>query len=170
MIPKKDIVLVGMMGSGKSTIGNILAQKLNYNFIDTDKLIENIEKITIKTIFETKGEKYFRSLEERVILNIPKIEPKVIALGGGSFLSSKVKNHILKKSFSFWLNWKNEILIKRILKNDKRPLIKNLSRKDLNIMIKTRSTHYRNANYKLECDNLSKNEIVSEIIEIYENK
>ena len=69
-------------------------------------------------------------------MNIPKIEPKVIALGGGSFLSSKVKNHILKKSFSFWLNWKNEILIKRILKNDKRPLIKNLSRKDLNIMIK----------------------------------
>ena len=170
MIPKKDIVLVGMMGSGKSTIGKILGQKLDYNFIDTDKLIENIEKITIKMIFETKGEKYFRSLEESVILNIPKADRKVIALGGGSFLNPKIKNNILKKSSSFWLNWKNEILIKRILRNDKRPIIKNLSRKDLNIMIRTRSAHYKDANYKIDCDNLSKNEIINEILKIYENK
>ena len=109
-------------------------------------------------------------MEESVILNIPKADRKVIALGGGSFLNPKIKNNILKKSSSFWLNWKNEILIKRILRNDKRPIIKNLSRKDLNIMIRTRSAHYKDANYKIDCDNLSKNEIINEILKIYENK
>ena len=170
MISKKNLVLVGMMGSGKSTIGKILAQRLNYDFMDTDHIIENIEKISIKKIFETKGERYFRNLEEKVVINCTKEKQKVVALGGGGFLNIKTRNILLKKCISFWLNWKSEKLINRIIKNNKRPIIKDLSRKDLHNMIKYRSTIYKMANYIIECDHLEKTEIVNKILSIYENQ
>ena len=170
MISKKNLVLVGMMGSGKSTIGKILAQRLNYNFIDTDHIIEDIEKTSIKKIFETKGEKYFRSVEEKLVINCLKDQSQVIALGGGSFLNLKIRNSVLRKNISIWLNWSSEKLIKRIIKNDKRPLVKDLSRNDLHNMIEARSTTYRMAKYKIDCDKLIKSEIIKKILNIYKNE
>ena len=79
----KNLVLVGMMGSGKSSIGKILSKKLQFEFIDTDNKIEKIEKKTISEIFKLNGEKYFRNIEEFISLNSLKLSNKVIALGGG---------------------------------------------------------------------------------------
>tara|TARA_B100000242_G_C43014946_1_gene471942 strand:+ start:547 stop:1059 length:513 start_codon:yes stop_codon:yes gene_type:complete len=170
MIIKKNLVLIGMMGSGKSTIGNIIAKKIKFDFIDTDLEIEKIEEKTIKRIFDEKGEKYFRSLEESISLEKLKLKSKVISLGGGGFLNFAVRREVLKESISFWLNWKNDTLVKRIINNKKRPVIVNLSSKELVKMIKLRSHTYKNANFKIDCDNLEKKEIADKIIKIYEKK
>ena len=83
-----------MMGSGKSTIGNIISKKLDFEFIDTDYEIEKYESITIKKIFEIKGEVYFRKLEEKIILKSINLDNKVISLGGGGFLKLNLRKKI----------------------------------------------------------------------------
>ena len=170
MIFKKNLVLLGMMGSGKSTIGSVIAEKLNLKFVDTDKKIEKIQRISIRKIFETRGEKFFRNLEEKVVVDLLRNNSQVVSLGGGGFLNSRIKNKVLKNSISFWLNWKSETIIKRIERGNKRPKIFNLKRSELSNMIKKRSEIYKLANFKIECENLSKDEITENIIEIYENK
>ena len=83
-----------MMGSGKSTIGNIISKKLDFGFIDTDSEIEKYEEISIKKIFDIKGENYFRKLEETVILKSINLDKKVISLGGGGFLKLNLRKKI----------------------------------------------------------------------------
>tara|TARA_B100000989_G_C19392170_1_gene406211 strand:+ start:56 stop:574 length:519 start_codon:yes stop_codon:yes gene_type:complete len=170
MVLKKNLVLVGMMGSGKSTIGKIIANRLKFDFIDLDNEIEKREKILITKIFELKGEKYFREVEEDVALSKLEQNSKIISLGGGSFLNEKIRKLVLKNHISFWLNWDKDTLIERIIKSGKRPLVKNLSKKDLTKMIIERSRIYAEANFKIDCKKLSKNEIVRNIINIYEIK
>ena len=169
MIFKRNLVLVGMMGSGKSTIGKIIARNLQYDFIDIDNIIEKIEDKTISEIFKKKGEKYFRELEEKVVLYELNSKLRVISLGGGSFINKNIRKIIKKDHFSIWLKWNNDTLIERITKNDKRPLVKKLSKKNLINMIKDRSVIYSEANIKIECENLSKKEIVNIILKAYEN-
>ena len=101
---KKKIVLIGMMGSGKSTIGALLSKKVNMQFIDLDRKIETIEKQTINQIFKLKGEKYFRAIEVKIILSLLDSKEKelILSLGGGSFLNEKVRKNIKTNSLSFW--------------------------------------------------------------------
>ena len=87
----KNIVLVGMMGSGKSSIGKILSKKLEFEFIDTDNKIEKIQKKTISEIFKKNGEKYFRNIEEVISLKYLKLNNKVIALGGGGYINPTIR-------------------------------------------------------------------------------
>ena len=95
---KKKIVLIGMMGSGKSTIGALLSKKMNMKFIDVDSKIETIEKQTISQIFKLKGEKYFRAIEVKTILSLLDSREKelVLSLGGGSFLDEKIRKSVKK--------------------------------------------------------------------------
>ena len=168
MKTKKNLVLVGMMGSGKSTIGNIISKKLDFEFIDTDYEIEKHEELSVKKIFEIKGEDYFRKLEERIILKSINLDDKVISLGGGGFLNMNTRKKILRECISFWLDWKEDTLIKRIFKNDKRPLARNLSELDLKDMINKRYKHYKQASHRIYCENLNKKDIAYEIIKKYE--
>ena len=168
MESKKNLVLVGMMGSGKSTIGSILAKKLKYEFIDIDNKIEEIEKLTISEIFETNGEKYFRKIEEKISSNLITGIKKVISLGGGGFNNNNIQKKILTNNISFWLSWKNSTIINRIKNNKKRPLARSLDEKELKKLIKLRDNVYVKADYKVDCDNLTKNEICEKIKEIYE--
>ncbi len=157
-----------MMGSGKSSIGSIIANKLNLEFIDIDKEIENEIGISISRIFETKGENYFRKIEEKITLKKLKLNPVVISLGGGAFMNKNIKKEVLKNHLSFWLNWNTKILIKRIKNSKKRPVAFNSSEEELTDLIKKRTNFYSKALYEIKCDNLSKNEIVRKIIKIYE--
>ena len=91
---KKNLILLGMMAVGKSTIGRIIAKKQKYKFIDTDLKIEEKNSMTINEIFKRKGEKFFRMEEEKVVLNSLEKEEHVIALGGGSFLNRNIKRVI----------------------------------------------------------------------------
>ena len=165
----KNLVLVGMMGSGKSSIGKILSKKLEFEFIDTDNKIEEIEKKTISEIFKKNGEKYFRNIEEVISLKSLQLNNKVIALGGGGYINPIIRKYTLKKCISVWLDWKNETLINRIINSKKRPLAMKLNNLELQKLIIERSTMYNLSDYKINCDKLDKKQIVEKIIKLYEN-
>ena len=168
MKSKKNLVFLGMMGSGKSSIGLIVSKKLNIEFIDVDLEIEKKLNMKISKVFENKGEKYFREIEEEMTLKILKNKKTVISLGGGGFLNNKIKKEILDKHISFWLNWDSKTLVNRIKKSKKRPVAFKSSKNELLQLIKGRNLIYSNALYKIDCENLSKNEIVNNILKIYE--
>ena len=150
---KLNISLCGMMGSGKSTIGKILANKLDYNFVDVDKMIENNAGKTIKKIFEEDGEKYFRDLEEKITINILENKETIVSLGGGAIINKNIRNTIKKNSYNIYLNVDVDILIYRLQNSKTRPLIykKNI-KKELNNLISIREKFY------LKADLIVKNE------------
>ena len=168
MKSKENLVFLGMMGSGKSSIGMMVARKLKLQFIDIDKEIELELGMSIKKIFENRGEDYFRKFEEKITLKKLKLNLSVISLGGGAFLNKNIRKEVLKSNLSFWLNLSDEILINRIRNSKKRPLAYNLPENELIDLIKKRSNIYSKALYEIKCDNLTKSEIVNKIVKIYE--
>ena len=170
MNSNKNLVFLGMMGSGKSSIGNLVSQKLNFPFIDIDSLIVENTGMSISKIFKEKGEDYFRHLEEKTTLKCLKKIKNVISLGGGGFINAKIRKEILSDHFSFWLNWDESILIKRIKDSKKRPLAFKSTYQEIKTIIKDRSIIYSNAQFKINCNKLTKTEIVKKIIKIYELK
>ena len=164
----KNLVLVGMMGSGKSLIGKILSKKLNFEFIDTDNIIEENEKKTISEIFKDNGEKYFRDIEEIISIKSLKLNNKVIALGGGGYINPAIRKCTVQRCISFWLSWKNETIINRIQHSKKRPLAMKMSNIELDKLINKRSTMYNLSDYKINCDRLDKKQIVKKILNFYE--
>ena len=168
MKSKENLVFLGMMGSGKSSIGLLVAKKLKLDFVDIDKEIENELGMSIRKIFETKGENYFRKFEEKVTLKKLKLNNTVISLGGGAFTNKDIRKEVIKNHLSFWLNWNYEILLNRIKNSKKRPIAFNATDNELIDLIKKRSNIYSKALYEIKCDNLSKNEITKNILKIYE--
>ena len=166
---KENLVFLGMMGSGKTSIGSMISEKLKLDFIDIDREIENELGLSIKKIFEMKGENYFRKFEEKITLQKLKLNSVVISLGGGAFTNKNIKKEVMKNHLSFWLNWSDKILLNRIKNSRKRPLAFNATDNELIDLIKKRSNIYSKALYEIKCDNLSKHEIVKKILNIYEN-
>ena len=169
MKSKENLIFLGMMGAGKSSIGSLVAKKLKLDFIDIDKEIENEMGSSIRKIFDTKGEDYFRKFEEKTTLKKLRLNSVVISLGGGAFTNKNIRKEVLKNDFSFWLNWSNEILLSRIKNSKKRPLAFNATDNELIDLIQKRSNIYSKALYEIKCDKLSKKEIVKKILEIYES-
>ena len=169
MKSNNNLVLLGMMGSGKSTIGLSLSKRLNTNFFDIDKIIEREQNMKVNEIFEKKGEKFFRSLEEKITLSVLKSKNSIISLGGGSWLNEKIRKETnINNNVSFWLNWDTSIILERIKKNNKRPLIKNLNDSEIVKLILKRSKIYAKANYEINCNRLTKDKIIKKILNIYE--
>ena len=165
---KKNLVLLGMMGSGKSTIGYLLSKNLNLEFCDIDSIIEKQDGRKIAEIFNTEGEDFFRKLEEKVSIKILKLKNKVISLGGGAFLNENIRKEVLSNNVSFWLNWKNNTLINRIKRNNKRPIINNYNENEIKKLISKRLKIYSMADFKINCEKFTKNEITRKILDIYE--
>ncbi len=164
----KNLVFLGMMGSGKSSIGYLVSRKLDLPFIDIDSLIVENTGMSIVEIFKKKGETYFRNIEEKITLkNLKKIN-NVVSLGGGGFVNDKIRKEVLTNHFSFWLNWDDSILIKRIKNSKKRPIAVKSTDQEITAMIKSRSKIYSSAQFKINCNKLTKTEIVKKIIKIYE--
>ena len=165
----KNLTLTGMMGVGKSTIGKILAKKLNYNFIDVDKIIEAKEGLSINLIFKNKSESYFRKIENEITLSELKKNNSVISLGGGAFINNNIRKNAKKLSISFWLDVPVDELIKRLKKNRQRPLLfkKNTSETVKRIYFE-RKRIYNEADYRIKCNSLDSEEIVKTIINLYE--
>ena len=168
MNSNKNIVFLGMMGSGKSSIGNLVSKKLNIPFIDIDYLIEEHAGMSISEIFKNNGEDYFRNLEEKITLKTLKNNKSVIALGGGGFINDKIRKDILLKHFSFWLDWDESILLKRIRGSKKRPLAFKSTDKEIKAIIMKRAKIYSKAQFRINCNKLTKTEIIHKIIKIYE--
>ena len=165
---KKNLVFLGMMGSGKSSIGYLVSKKLSLKFIDIDNLIEEEAGTNISKIFKDKGEDYFRSLEEKITLNTLKNTHTVVSLGGGGFINDKIRKEVLTNHFSFWLNWDESVLLKRIINSKKRPLAFHSTDQEVKQLIKKRSIIYSKAQFKINCNKLTKTEIVKKIIKNYE--
>ena len=165
---KKNLVLLGMMGSGKSTIGYLLSKNLNLEFCDIDSIIEKQDGRKIAEIFNTEGEDFFRKLEEKVSIKILKLKNKVISLGGGAFLNENIRKEVLSNNVSFWLNWKDNTLINRIKRNNKRPIINNSNENEIKKLISKRLKIYSMADFKINCEKFTKNEITRKILDIYE--
>ena len=120
----QSIVLVGMMGVGKSSIGRKLANRLSLQFADADDEIETAAGMSISEIFDRFGEAYFRDGERRVIARLIDGSPKVIATGGGAFINPETRALILQKTHSVWLDADISVLVERVGRRDHRPLLK----------------------------------------------
>ena len=166
---KKNLVLLGMMAVGKTTLGKIVAKKQKLKFIDIDTAIEKKLSMTIKEIFKKKGEKFFRMEEENEILKSLKKNNCVIALGGGAFMNKTVRENILKNAISIWLSVDIKTLNQRIKWNRKRPLLKEENnQKKITELYAERKNIYKLANHQIACDKLSKKNIAEKIIALYE--
>ena len=150
---RKNLVLLGMMGVGKSTLGKIVAKKLNLEFVDTDTKIEEKYSMKIYAIFKKEGEKFFRSKEEKEVLKSLKKNNCVIALGGGAFINKKTREKILKNSISVWLQLNLKTLNFRVGWNKKRPLLDGENTQiKINKLYSERKNIYRLAKYKINCN------------------
>ena len=164
---KKNLVLTGMMGVGKSTIGKILAKKLNLDFVDIDKIIESSENNKIKNIFENKGENYFRKIEKKITLQELKKNNLVVALGGGAFIDKTIRREIKNSCLSFWLDLNVSSLIKRVKNSKKRPLLdQDKLGQSINEIYSERKKIYNEANFRIKCGSMNKDEIINKIIKL----
>ena len=122
-IKKKNICIIGLMGSGKSIIGKDLSKSLNLKFYDTDKEIELKTNKSINEIFKEEGESYFRNIEEKICIDLLTEENCIISLGGGSIINRKIRKIIKKNSYSIYLQVKISNLLNRLKSSKKRPLL-----------------------------------------------
>ncbi len=167
---KKNLVLTGMMGSGKSTIGKRLAKKLKVKFVDLDKIIEKREGNSIKDIFDNKGEDYFRRIEKKIALHELKKMNTVIALGGGAFMNRDIRKATEISAISFWLDVNTKSLLKRLKDTKKRPLLNKESLPEtVNKIYLERKKFYSQSNHRIKCNSMSMNEIILKILKLYEN-
>ena len=158
------------MGVGKSTLGKIIAKKLNLKFIDTDLNIEKKWSMKIWQIFENIGESFFRIEEEKEVLECLKKNNTVLALGGGAFMNKNIRNSILKNSLSFWLDLNLKTITQRVKWNKKRPLLKQQNVEEIiKKLYSKRKNIYKLAKYKINCNKMTKEEIAEKIIFYYEN-
>ena len=166
---RKNLVLLGMMSVGKTTIGKIVAKKQGLEFIDTDINIEKKCSMKISEIFKKKGERFFRIEEEKEVLKSLTKNNYVIALGGGAFINESIRNSVLKSSISMWLDTDLKTLNERIKWNKKRPLLdKKNNQIKINKLYSERKNIYKLANHRIVCDNLSKEDVANKIIIFYE--
>ena len=165
----KLITLVGMMGSGKTSCGSVLAKKLGISFIDIDSIIELEENLKISEIFEKFGEKHFRLLEEKLIFlkvneYLKKNIKAIISLGGGGFESKKTRKFLLNNSKVIWLNTDIKVLSKRVGKAFNRPMIKGNVETNIEMLLNKRIKNYQKSHLKISTDNHSINDLCDKII------
>ncbi|QFY61517.1 shikimate kinase [Rhizobium grahamii] len=120
----RNLILVGLMGAGKSSVGRIVAQQLGIPFVDSDAEIEKVSRMSITELFAAYGEEEFRALETRVMKRLLKNGPRVVSTGGGAFINDRTRKHIKKGGVSIWLKAELDVLWERVNKRDTRPLLK----------------------------------------------
>ena len=166
---EKNIYIMGFMGCGKTTIGSLLARKLQRPFNDTDSIIEKKTELSISQIFNYYGEARFRALEKQVISELCHLKKQVIALGGGAVLSSENWNRISSTGFTVTLSYPPEIIASRLKSDVNRPLLSIRNSEDklkkIKELMKKRTPYYRKADFYLHSDSsLEASEIVDKII------
>jgi shikimate kinase len=120
----RNLILVGLMGAGKSSVGRIVANHLGIPFVDSDAEIERVSRMSITELFAAYGEEEFRALETRVMKRLLKNGPRVVSTGGGAFINDRTRRHIKKGGVSVWLKADLDVLWERVNKRDTRPLLK----------------------------------------------
>jgi len=163
---RRSIVLVGMMGAGKSTIGRRLAGRLRLPFLDADIEIEAAASMSIPEIFETRGEPYFRDGEARVIARLLDSGPAVLATGGGAFMREETRTRIRDKAVSIWLKADVDIIMKRVKRRADRPLLQTEDpAATVSRLLEQREPVYRSADLTIWSRDVPHERIVDECIE-----
>lgn len=164
--PERPVVLVGLMGAGKSSIGRRLAQRLDLPFIDADKEIELAAGCTIEEIFERFGEAAFRDGERRVILRLLDQPPHVLATGGGAFMDTAVRARVREVATSVWLHADIDLLLKRVSRRSNRPLLKGGDpRAVLERLIDQRYPTYAEADIRIDSADAPPEQTVQKVID-----
>jgi shikimate kinase len=162
---RHSIVLVGMMGAGKSSIGRRLAARLGLPFVDADAEIEQAAGMSIADIFAAHGEPYFRSGEARVIARLLEHGPQVLATGGGAFMNAQTRANIRDKGISIWLKADLDVLARRLRRRSDRPLLKTADPiATLTNLLAEREPIYGEADFTVHSREISHEIIVNEIV------
>lgn len=148
MIQNKNIYITGFMGSGKSTIGRLLAEKLQRKYADTDEMIEQSAQKSINEIFQTEGEPHFRKLESQTLAKLDQETNLVVSLGGGAIIDPK-NQKIINKGIWIYLNVPFEVIKERVMRKSHRPLAKNTN--ELEDLYKKRLPVYLRAQFTIDC-------------------
>jgi len=157
----KHIYIIGFMGSGKSTIGPVLAERMDRPYYDLDDLIEEGQERTISEIFESQGEEYFRKLESDTLVLNPPLEPCVMALGGGTFVSKVNRDYLSKQGISVWLKIPLRLAKRRCRDSQHRPLARNPEQWDS--LFRSREKIYQLADILVGVKGKSPQQICAEI-------
>jgi shikimate kinase len=167
----KTLVLVGMMGAGKTSVGRRLASTLGVPFRDADAEIELAAGCTINEIFERFGEPAFRAGERKVIARLLTEPPHVLATGGGAFMDPDTRARIREAATSVWLKAPVELLLERVTRKDTRPLLRNTdSRAALERLLKEREPVYAQADVTIESDEGPHDSVVRRILAALDGK
>tara|TARA_A100001391_G_scaffold48774_6_gene29089 strand:- start:4435 stop:5004 length:570 start_codon:yes stop_codon:yes gene_type:complete len=165
----RPLVLVGMMGVGKSSVGRRLAAALDFQFFDADEEIEQAAQMGVPEIFNQFGEAYFRDGERRVIERLLDHEKAVIATGGGAFVQAQTAQMILDRGIAIWLDADLETLLERVTRNDNRPLLRGGDKRAILARLKTeREPSYARAPIKVKSGKGPHGEVVARILEALE--
>jgi shikimate kinase len=164
LIGNHAIVLVGLMGAGKTSVGRRLAEKLGIPFVDADHEIELAAGKTITEIFADHGEEYFREGERRVITRLLENGLQVLATGGGAFMNDETRERIKANAVSIWLKAELEILLKRVAKRNDRPLLKDDPVGVMKALIAKRYPTYAEANITVESRDVQHGQMVNDVI------
>ena len=160
------IVLIGMMGAGKSTIGRRMAARLKLPFVDADTEIEAAAGMSIPDIFEAHGEPHFRDGEARVIARLLDSGPAVVATGGGAFMREETRNRIRDKAVSIWLKADAEVIMRRVRRRSDRPLLHTADPEGtIDRLLGEREPVYRGADIMVLSRDVPHEKIVDECIE-----
>ncbi|WP_071393722.1 shikimate kinase [Bacillus tuaregi] len=163
---EKSIVFVGFMGVGKTTIGKLVAEKLNRDFIDVDEVIEKEFGMTPREIFEAYGEKTFREREKALSISLSKQPSQVISLGGGAFLNEEIRQACLENSHVIFLDLSWEAWKERLsLILDSRPVLQNKSLEEIEELFYSRQKAYSLSHIKVSTDHLNEEEAANHIME-----
>jgi shikimate kinase len=165
----RPIVLVGMMGSGKSSIGRRLADRLGLPFVDSDVEIERDTDMTISALFKRWGEAFFRPREKRTILKLLTHGPCVLATGGGAFMDPTTRDAITQKGISVWLKADVDVLFERVKRRRNRPLLRTQDPKGtLAALLEAREPHYAQADITVLSDQQAHEIIVERLMDAIE--
>ena len=163
---KRPVVLVGLMGAGKTTVGRRLASQLEVDFIDSDNEIAEAAGCSISDIFDIYGEDVFRDLEKRVMTRLLNKKACIIATGGGAFIQPHIREQILDKATAVWLNATLDVLIERVSRRDTRPLLKTGDKKVImQRLLEERYPIYQQAHLHIDSNEASHEVVVDAILE-----
>ncbi len=162
---KDNIVLVGFMGTGKTTVGRVMAERLGWRHIDTDRIIETEEGMSIPDIFSGRGEPYFRRKESEVIKRVMEKKGQVISTGGGAVLAAANRERMMNNGFVAALTASLETIVRRVGKDENRPLLQGNSEERVRRLLEERKFAYDFADIKIDTSQLSVNDIVDAILE-----
>ncbi|MFN3966602.1 MAG: shikimate kinase [Endomicrobiia bacterium] len=166
-----NIVLTGFMGTGKTVIGKLLAQKLSWEYIDTDELIEKRENMKISDIFATKGEPYFRKIETEVVKDVSKKDKCVISTGGGVVLKEENMIALEKNGIIINLSASPEIIFERTSKDKSRPLLnKENPKEEIMKLLNFRAPYYDRCALKINTDDSDPEKNVRKILDFLKSK